>query len=154
MQSGMRDVASQANKQMPCRQLRQSTRTMQNVSRVLKGNGQVASHRPTLFCLASTRSSGGVVEKQAPGTHIKSVTRRPPIYKVLLHNDDHNKREYVVKVLIKVVQDMTVDDAVQVMQEAHETGVAMVQACPQDQAEQYCEALKLSGLSSTIEPGF
>ena len=37
------------------------------------------------------------------------------------------------------------------MQEAHETGVAMVIACPQDQAEEYCESLRLNGLTSTIE---
>jgi hypothetical protein len=48
---------------------------------------------------------------------IKSV--KGPMYKVLLHNDNMNKREYVVKVLLKVVEGMTVDDAVNVMHEAH-----------------------------------
>lgn len=33
------------------------------------------------------------------------------------------------------------------------TGVAMVIACPQDEAERYCESLRLNGLTSTIEPG-
>ena len=42
-----------------------------------------------------------------------------PLYRVLLHNDNSNKREYVVKVLLKVVDGMTVDDAVNVMHEAH-----------------------------------
>jgi hypothetical protein len=42
--------------------------------------------------------------------------RKPPIYKVLLHNDNYNRREYVVKVLLKIVEGMTVDDAVNVMQ--------------------------------------
>lgn len=37
-------------------------------------------------------------------------------------------------------------------QEAHETGVAMVIACPQEDAERYCESLRLNGLTSTIEP--
>jgi ATP-dependent Clp protease adaptor protein ClpS len=44
---------------------------------------------------------------------------KPPLYKVLLHNDNSNKREYVVKVLLKVVDGLTVDDAVNVMNEAH-----------------------------------
>ena len=44
---------------------------------------------------------------------------KPPLYKVLLHNDNSNKREYVVKVLLKVVDGLTVDDAVHVMNEAH-----------------------------------
>lgn len=44
------------------------------------------------------------------------MKRKPPIYKVLLHNDNFNRREYVVKVLLKIVEGMTVDDAVNVMQ--------------------------------------
>jgi len=42
--------------------------------------------------------------------------RRPPIYKVLLHNDNHNSREYVVRVLVKVVDCLSLDEAVSVMQ--------------------------------------
>jgi ATP-dependent Clp protease adapter protein ClpS len=42
--------------------------------------------------------------------------KKPPIYKVLLHNDNFNRREYVVKVLLKVVDGLGVDDAVNVMQ--------------------------------------
>ena len=59
----------------------------------------------------------------------------------------------MVKVLLKVVEGYSVDDAVVVMQEAHEEGVAMVLACPQEEAERYCEGLRLNGLSSSIEPG-
>jgi ATP-dependent Clp protease adaptor protein ClpS len=40
-----------------------------------------------------------------------------------------------------------------VMQEAHESGVALVVACAQDQAEAYVEDLRLNGLISTMEPG-
>lgn len=71
----------------------------------------------------------------------------------MLHNDNYNRREYVVKILLKVVQGITVDDAVVAMQEAHDTGVAFVIACPQEDAELYCEGLRLNGLTSTIEPG-
>lgn len=42
--------------------------------------------------------------------------KKPPIYKVMLHNDNYNRREYVVKILINVVKGFTVDDAVVVMQ--------------------------------------
>jgi ATP-dependent Clp protease adaptor protein ClpS len=41
--------------------------------------------------------------------------KKPPIYRVLLHNDNFNKREYVVQVLLKVVPDYTVDQAIKVM---------------------------------------
>lgn len=34
----------------------------------------------------------------------------------MLHNDNYNRREYVVKVLLKTVDGLTVDDAVVVMQ--------------------------------------
>lgn len=105
--------------------------------------------RSAAICMATSPTS----EKLQQGALANKSTKRPPIYRVMLHNDNYNKREYVVKVLIKVVEGMGVDDAIAVMKEAHETGVAMVQACPQDEAEQCCECLRLSGLSSSIEPG-
>eukprot|EP00775_Hariotina_reticulata_P005877 gene5877-6118_t len=83
----------------------------------------------------------------------ESSKKKPPIYKVMLHNDNYNRREYVVKILLKTVEGLTVDDAVNVMQEAHETGVALVVACAQEQAESYVESLRLNGLISTMEPG-
>lgn len=173
--------------------------------------------------------------------------KKPPIYKVMLHNDNYNRREYVVKVLLKTVEGLTVDDAVNCMQvgceafgsssstvtvtasgdsgcaqqawfrqangatssgvgalsvgaisvpaattsatsyccgapaaspvvglrpcwthvcrahqqtaavvalqEAHETGVAMVTACAQDKAETYVETLRLNGIIASMEPG-
>jgi ATP-dependent Clp protease adaptor protein ClpS len=39
------------------------------------------------------------------------------------------------------------------LQEAHESGIALVVACAQDQAENYVEGLRLNGLISTMEPG-
>lgn len=42
--------------------------------------------------------------------------KKPPTYKVMLHNDNRNKRDYVVKVLLKVVEGLTVEDATVVMQ--------------------------------------
>lgn len=102
---------------------------------------------------------GGVIDRPQVGTEEKvknsnqTIGKKPPIYKVLLHNDNFNRREYVVKVLLKVVDALAVDDAVNVMQEAHLTGVALVIACGQDQAESYVEGLRLNGLVSTLEPG-
>lgn len=83
----------------------------------------------------------------------ESKSKKPPIYKVMLHNDNYNRREYVVKVLLTTVEGLTVDDAVNVMQEAHSSGVALVIACAQDVAEKYCEQLRLNGLISSLEPG-
>ena len=78
--------------------------------------------------------------------------RRPPSYRVLLHNDNVNKREYVVQVLLRVVEGYTVEDALNVMQEAHFNGLALVTECAQDEAENICEGMRNSGLISTIEP--
>lgn len=46
----------------------------------------------------------------------ESSKKKPPIYKVMLHNDNYNRREYVVKILLKNIEGLTVDDAVNVMQ--------------------------------------
>lgn len=89
-----------------------------------------------------------------PGKDVKKGVsrRRPPIYRVMLHNDNFNKREYVVRVLLKVIDELTVDDAVNVMQEAHISGVALVTACAQENAERYCQGLRNNGLTATMEP--
>ncbi|DBA95438.1 TPA: hypothetical protein ACH3X3_013307 [Trebouxia sp. C0006] len=63
-----------------------------------------------------------------------------------------NKREYVVRVLMKVVDGLTVDDAVNVMQEAHQNGMACVIECAQEDAERYCEGLRGNGLIASVEP--
>lgn len=34
----------------------------------------------------------------------------------MLHNDNYNRREYVVKILLKTIEGLIVDDAVNVMQ--------------------------------------
>lgn len=48
----------------------------------------------------------------------RNVTKKkkPPAYRVMLHNDSFNRREYVVKVLLKIVDVLTMADAVNVMQ--------------------------------------
>jgi hypothetical protein len=49
-----------------------------------------------------------------------SVTmQRPRYYRVLLHNDDFNRREYVVKVLLKVIDNFTMEEAINCMQVLH-----------------------------------
>jgi ATP-dependent Clp protease adaptor protein ClpS len=82
-----------------------------------------------------------------------STVRKPaPRYKVLLHNDDVNPMEYVVQVLVQTVTSLTIPQAVSIMMEAHTNGIALVITCAQEHAEFYCENLKNSGLTSTIEP--
>jgi ATP-dependent Clp protease adaptor protein ClpS len=52
----------------------------------------------------------------------------------------------------QVVPGMTVDMAVNIMNEAHVSGKAVVIQAPQEDAEDYCEQLRSNGLVSSIEP--
>ena len=95
------------------------------------------------------RSTGGaaVLDKQT-----EKMRKRSPRYKVLLHNDPVNSMEYVVTTLRQVVPQLSEQDCMAVMLEAHNTGVGLVIVCDIEPAEFYCETLKAKGLTSTIEP--
>lgn len=96
------------------------------------------------------------IERPTPGREsefdIKRKKKTSPPYRVLLHNDNFNRREYVVQVLMKVIPGMTVDQAVNIMQEAHVNGMACVITCSQEDAEEHCTQLRTNGLISSIEP--
>ncbi|XP_020234631.1 ATP-dependent Clp protease adapter protein CLPS1, chloroplastic [Cajanus cajan] len=97
-----------------------------------------------------------VIEKVAPGREsefdLKKSRKTAPPYRVILHNDNFNKREYVVQVLMKVIPGMTLDNAVNIMQEAHYNGLSVVIICAQADAEDHCMQLRGNGLFSSIEP--
>lgn len=92
--------------------------------------------------------AGSVETIEKPSTARKLAPR----YRVLLHNDDFNSMEHVVQTLIQTVSSLTQPQAINIMMEAHNSGLALVITCAQEHAEFYCETLKLHGLSSTIEP--
>ncbi|KAI9072638.1 hypothetical protein K1719_045405 [Acacia pycnantha] len=81
----------------------------------------------------------------------KSRKTAPP-YRVILHNDDFNKHEYVVLVLMKVIPGMNHDVAYNIMLEAHYNGLSVVIICSQADAEEHCTQLRGNGLFSSIEP--
>jgi ATP-dependent Clp protease adaptor protein ClpS len=84
----------------------------------------------------------------------KSATIRKiaPNYRVLLHNDDFNSMEHVVEVLVTNIPHVSAPQAINIMMEAHQYGMALVITCNQEHAEHYSEVLKSHGLTSTIEP--
>src|SRR6185312_271774 len=49
-----------------------------------------------------------------------------PPWRVLLHNDDYNSMEHVIRALLLTVQSLTPEEAVSIMLEAHTEGVALV----------------------------
>ncbi|KAK4767415.1 hypothetical protein SAY87_023420 [Trapa incisa] len=103
---------------------------------------------------------GGLLERptieSTPGREsefdVRKSRKTAPPYRVLLHNDNFNKREYVVQVLMKVIPGMTLDTAVNIMQEAHYNGMSVVIICAQADAEEHCMQLRGNGLLSSIEP--
>lgn len=119
------------------------------------------NHRGFLMAVSATASKGGVldrpvIEKTSPGREsefdLRKSRKMAPPYRVMLHNDNFNKREYVVQVLMKVIPGMTVDNAVNIMQEAHHNGLSVVIICAQADAEEHCTQLRGNGLLSSIEP--
>ena len=91
-------------------------------------------------------NNAAVLEKKPAALKNKS-----PKYKVLLHNDPVNSMEYVTIVLREVVPQLSEQDAIAIMLEAHNTGVGLVIVCDLEPAEFYSESLKSKGISSSIE---
>ena len=90
----------------------------------------------------------------APTTesHEETLRKLLPPYEVILHNDDHNSMDHVVRSLTRCVPSLTVERAAEIMLEAHNHGQAVVLACPKEAAEHYRERLESCGLTATIQP--
>jgi ATP-dependent Clp protease adaptor protein ClpS len=67
-------------------------------------------------------------------TQTKPETQRPPLYKVILINDDYTPREFVVLVL-KAVFRMNEDQSYRVMMTAHQKGSCVIAVYVRDVAE-------------------
>ncbi len=74
-----------------------------------------------------------------------------PPYAVILHNDDHNTMDHVVAALLKSVPDLSPEQAIEIMFEAHNNGQATVIICPLELAELYRDRLQSFWLTATIE---
>jgi len=91
----------------------------------------------------------------APDVGIRSGERDlaailPP-YAVILHNDDVNEMNYVVRSLLMCIPELSAEQAAEVMLQAHLNGKARVIACPLERAELYRDRLQSRGLTATIE---
>ena len=92
-------------------------------------------------------NSGSTLLDQKPS----ELKIKSPKYKVLLHNDPVNSMEYVATTLREVVPQLSEQDAIAIMLEAHNSGVGLVIVCDLEPAEFYSESLKSKGLTSSIE---
>jgi ATP-dependent Clp protease adaptor protein ClpS len=85
-----------------------------------------------------------------PGTSTEQYTLHIPLYKVLLHNDDHNSMEHVIKALMRVFK-FELRACEQIMMEAHQNGIALCIVEPLEKAEHHRDQLISYSLISTIE---
>ena len=69
-----------------------------------------------------------------PRLKAKPASERPPLWKVILLNDDFTPREFVVQVL-KAVFRMNADQAYRVMMTAHRKGACVIAVYARDVAE-------------------
>jgi ATP-dependent Clp protease adaptor protein ClpS len=74
-----------------------------------------------------------------------------PLFKVLLHNDDVNSMDHVIRSLMKVFR-FSHAECERIMLEAHRKGVALCAREPFEQAELHRDQLISFSLLSTIEP--
>jgi ATP-dependent Clp protease adaptor protein ClpS len=92
------------------------------------------------------------VSRAQPDELTRLRARLLPPYKVILFNDDYNDMDYVVAVLLRLINHLTQPEAEKIMLAAHLTGSAVVIVCPKESAEYYQERLLGYGLTATIEP--
>ncbi len=67
-------------------------------------------------------------------TRVEEELERPPMYKVLLHNDDYTTMEFVVEILQKVFH-KTVAEATRIMLLIHKSGMGVCGVFTEDVAE-------------------
>ncbi len=60
----------------------------------------------------------GIIEE------IDEETTEPPMYKVLIHNDDYTTKEFVVQILMAIFN-KSMEEATQIMWKAHKTGIGL-----------------------------
>ena len=61
-------------------------------------------------------------------------TRRPPMYRVLLHNDDFTAMEFVIEVLVQHFE-KTITEATRIMLQVHHSGIGVAGVYTRDEAE-------------------
>ena len=82
----------------------------------------------------ATKTVDNPSTKVKPKAKTTPKTARPPLYKVILLNDDYTPREFVVQVL-KAVFRMNEDQAQRVMMTAHRRGACVIAVYTRDVAE-------------------
>ena len=104
---------------------------------------QMGALRPARLERRDPGDAGGDTKTREPDTVVLTETtkpelKRPPMFKVILLNDDYTPIEFVIHVL-EIFFGMDHDKAVQVMLAVHTTGSGVVGIYPRDIAESKSE---------------
>ncbi len=86
-----------------------------------------------------------------PELDAEQQTRHLPPFRVILHNDDVNTFEHVIRTILELTP-LSEQEAVQKTIEAHETGLSLLLVTHQERAELYVEQFASKGLTVTCEP--
>ena len=95
--------------------------------------------------------------KEGVISEIDEEVSEPPMYKVLLHNDDFTTKEFVVSILVTVFN-KSLDDATRLMWEIHKKGTGLCGVYPFEVAETKIGIVTATArengfpLKSTMEP--
>ena len=73
-------------------------------------------------------------------SEVEEETTEPPMYKVLLHNDDYTTMEFVVEVLMYVFH-KSVEDSTAIMLNVHRNGIGLCGVYPYEVAETKVETV-------------
>ena len=95
-----------------------------------------------------TATLAAPVKKPAPP---KREPKKLPPFKVLLHNDDVNTFDHVIKSILRLTT-LEAEEAVLKTLEAHEAGVALLLVTHQERAELYVEQFASLSVTVTMEP--
>lgn len=82
---------------------------------------------------------------------LETDTRLMPLYRTIIHNDDVNSFDHVIRSVSEVFR-FTVEQSVMITIEAHETGCALCKVEPLEAAEFHVEQLQSAGLTASYEP--
>jgi len=88
----------------------------------------------TISPMAERNRPGGDTDVVVPRTKREKETKRPPLYKVLLHNDDYTTQEFVDFILISVFNHDP-ETAHRIMLHVHMHGVGLAGIYPFEIAE-------------------